>query len=87
MSERRRRASLRAAYLRSLSRERYAREENDELRRDLDAAIDALIPSIDVMRGDRYALHERVEDEVRRYTPLPGLVCIGLASVIRWGRA
>ena len=77
----RRRAALRAAYLRSL------RRQLAEARADVCDLVDALLPREAVLGADRYDLHERIEAEVRRHTPLPGLVGIGFARCIGWGRA
>ena len=78
-------SALRAAYLRLLAEARELRRENDELRADLDDAIDAITPPS--LCGCRYCAQGRVEDIVRDMTPLPPMVAVGLGRAMKWGRA
>ncbi len=84
MTPARRRAALRAAYLRSLRRQlAAAREEIGDL-------VDALLPPDAVIRpactcADCAAAS--VEDDVREFTLLPPMVAVGGVMCMAWFRA
>lgn len=89
MRERRRRAALRAAYLRSL------RRQLAEARADVCDLVDAILPPDTVIRPACTCLActclactaASVEDDVREFTLLPPMVAVRGVMCIAWGRA